>query len=143
MSPKASICFRRIGVPPKAVPERASERARIVPAAPKDKAWENPRAIKEAREKVLRDITDLDAFLVDATRVTVEGISDWIRPGVKSTIVRISPATLNVLLTERPDGQDIESVLRAAHRKRGEIFNVEEVAIVNYQGYRIAIMRAA
>ncbi len=131
--------FDQIGVPPKAVPERA----RIVSAAPRDKAWGNPQAVNETREKVSRDITDLDAFLVDATHVTVEGISDWIRPGVKSTIVRISPTTLNALLAERPDGQDIESILRAAHRKQGEVFDVEEVAIVNYQGYRVAIMRAA
>jgi len=40
-------------------------------------------------------------------------------------------------------GEDLEALIRAAHRKRGEVFDVEGAVIVNYEGYRIAILRAA
>jgi len=134
-----SHLYDQLGVPPNAVPQGVE----VVSAVPEGKAWENPQAVDAIREKVSRDITDLDAFLVDASQVTVEGVSAWVRPGVKATIVRISPASLNVLLTEKPEGEDVEALLRAAHAERGKIFDVEKAVIVNYEGYRIAILRAA
>ena len=41
--------------------------------------------IQAAREKVSREITDQDAFLVDASHVTVDEISRWARSGAKAT----------------------------------------------------------
>ena len=126
-----NLLLDQVGMP-EAAKKALEQRGIVVKTLPKE---------RDKAEELVRQITNKTTVFFDADSVAVDQISKWVLPGVNPTMIRIRSAQLKELTDQ--DLNAAETLIRAAEAAKGRILDVESVAVITYQGYRIAVLTAA